>query len=265
MRARPSPPAFPLPNPERPPRQPSNGETLAITYARTRDPAAREKAIHAFRSLIEILAGKMARKGAPLEDLIQVGTIGLILALDRFDPQRGVKFTTYAVNTIVGEMKHYFRDCTWLVKVPRQLQEVAASVQRTNDQMCRELGRAPTITEVAHRLELSEELIVEAMELEVVYAPYSLDAHLGAEDTETHDRLTDVLGGSDRRLDQIVDHEPLWQAMDYLEPRKQWILRRRYFDDWSQTDVGRAMGISQMHVSRLEREALGELKQTMAR
>jgi RNA polymerase sigma-B factor len=245
--------------------RPLNGEFLAADYARSRSRRAREEAILAFRTLVEILAAKMARKGAPVEDLIQVGTIGLILALDRFDPARGVKFTTYAVNTIVGEMKHYFRDCTWLVKVPRQLQEVAACVQKANDEMCRQMGRAPTIGDLARRLELSEELIVEAMELEVIYAPYSLDAHLGQDDAENHERLNDVLGRSDRRLDQIIDHEPLWQAMGDLEPRKQWILRRRYFDDWSQTDVGRAMGISQMHVSRLEREALGELKQTMAR
>jgi RNA polymerase sigma-B factor len=247
------------------PARPTNGEELATQFARTRNPRTREAAILAFRNLVEILAAKMARKGAPIEDLIQVGTIGLILALDRFDPGRGVKFTTYAVNTIVGEMKHYFRDCTWLVKVPRQLQEVAACVQRANDEMCRQMGRAPTITELAKRLELSEELIVEAMELEVIYAPYSLDAHLGMDDAENHERLTDILGRSDRRLEQIVDHEPLWQAMNDLEPRKKWILRRRYFDDWSQSDVGRAMGISQMHVSRLEREALVELKDTMAR
>jgi RNA polymerase sigma-B factor len=112
-------------------------------------------------------------------------------------------------------------------------------------------------------MDLSEELIVEAMELEVVYSPYSLDAHLGVDDAENHERLTDVLGRIDFRLDRVIDHEPLWQAMERLEPRKRWILRRRYFDEWSQSEVGRAMGISQMHVSRLEREALGELKQAM--
>jgi RNA polymerase sigma-B factor len=239
------------------------GEQLAALYARSRQPSVREQAILAYRNLVEILAAKMTRKGVPAEDLVQVGTIGLIAALDRFDPERGVKFTTYAVNTIVGEMKHYFRDCTWVVKVPRQLQEVASSLHRANEQLARELGRAPTISELARRLDLSEELIVEAMELDVVYSPYSLDAHLGADDAENHERLTDVLGREDVRLEQIVNREPLWQAMEVLEPRKRWILRRRYLDDWSQSEVGRAMGISQMHVSRLEREALGELKQVL--
>ena len=240
--------------------RPPNGEELALLYARSRCADLRERTILEYRNLVEILAAKMARKGVAVDDLIQVGTIGLILALDRFDPERGVKFTTYAVNTIVGEIKHYFRDCTWLVKVPRQLQETAAAVHRANEQMARELGRSPTIAELAGRLSLTEEQIVEAMELEVVYSPYSLDAHLGAEDAESHERLNDVLGRADGRLERLVEHAPLWRGMDELEPRKRWILRRRYFDDWSQSEVGRALGISQMHVSRLEREALKELR-----
>ena len=187
--------------PVAPPR-PLTGEQLAAAYARTRDALLREQTILEYRNLVEILAAKMSRKGAPMEDLIQVGTVGLILALDRFDPGRGVKFTTYAVNTIVGEIKHYFRDCTWLVKVPRQLQELAARIHRVNESMARETGRPPTITELARRLDVSEETIAEAMELDAVYTPYSLDAHLGIEDAENHERLTDVLGRSDGRLER---------------------------------------------------------------
>jgi len=239
------------------------GEELAAAYARTRNPEIRERAIHAHRNLVEILSSKMVRKGAPVEDLIQVGTIGLILALDRFDPARGVKFSTYAVNTIVGEIKHYFRDCTWIVKVPRQLQEIAAAIHRHREEETRTRGRVPTICELAARMSISEELIVEAMELDIVYSPYSLDAQLGQDDSEHHERLTEVLGRSDRRLDSMVDYAPLWRAIDQLEPRKRWILRRRYFDEWSQSEVGRALGISQMHVSRLEREALKELHGAM--
>src|SRR5207245_653787 len=100
------------------PQRAARGEELAASYARTRSPAVREQTILEFRSLVEILAAKMGRRGVPSEDLVQVGMIGLILALDRYDPDRGVKFTTYAVNTIVGEIKHYFRDCTWIIKVP---------------------------------------------------------------------------------------------------------------------------------------------------
>lgn len=241
-----------------------SGEDLAARYARTRNPRLRELTILEFRNLVEILSAKMARRGAPIEDLVQVGTIGLIMALDRYDPDRGVKFTTYAVNTIVGEIKHYFRDYTWVVKVPRQLQEIACTVHRTNEELSRTRGRAPTVAELATHLGLPEETIVEAMELDVVYSPYSLDAHLGVDDADSHERLNEVLGRRDVRLDSVVNNEPLRTAMDDLEPRKQWILRRRYFDEWSQSEVGRAMGISQMHVSRLEREALRELKRQMA-
>ena len=240
-----------------------SGEELASWYARTRDRELRELAIHRHKKLVEILAAKMSRRGVSVDDLVQVGTIGLILALDRFDPERGVKFSTYAVNTIVGEIKHYFRDCTWVVKVPRQLQEVAAGIHRIREDYSRRGDRTPTIGDLAQALGISEELIVEAMELEVVHAPYSLDAHLGQDDAEHHERLNEVLGRSDRRLDSVVNYAPLWRAIDDLEPRKRWIIRRRYFDEWSQSEVGRALGISQMHVSRLEREALRELKQVV--
>jgi len=243
--------------------RPSTGEKLAAQYARSRSPKIREQTILEFRDLVKILSTKMARKGAPVEDLIQVGTIGLIQALDRFDPDRGIKFTTYAVNTIVGEIKHYFRDCTWTVKVPRQLQEIACSVHRANEELTRQTGHNPSIADLSRKLNLSEEQVVEAMELDLVYTPYSLDAQLGTDDTESHERLTDILGRRDYRLDEVVDHQPLHSAMRCLEPRKSWILRRRYYDEWSQSEVGRAMGISQMHVSRLEREALKELKQAI--
>jgi len=239
------------------------GESLAAQYARSRSPQLREQTILEFRDLVKILSAKMARKGAPVEDLIQVGTIGLIQALDRYDPDRGIKFTTYAVNTIVGEIKHYFRDCTWTVKVPRQLQEIACTVHRANEELSRQTGQSPSVADLSRKLNLSEEQVVEAMELDLVYTPYSLDAQLGVDDAENHERLTDVLGRRDYRLEEVVDHQPLHSAMRGLEPRKGWILRRRYYDEWSQSEVGRAMGISQMHVSRLEREALKELKQAI--
>ncbi len=238
----------------------ASGEEYAAIYARTRCPVAREKVVIQFRGLVEMLAAKMCRRGVAAEDLVQVGTIGLIQALDRFDPERGVKFATYAVNTVVGEIKHYFRDCTWSVKVPRQLQEVAYGIRRLNEEINRETGQNPTILMLAQRMGHSEETIVEAMELETVYAPYSLDAFLGQDDAEHHERLADVLGIPDLRLERIVTEEPLNGALDRLEPRKRWILSRRYFDDWSQNEVGRALGISQMHVSRLEREALTEVR-----
>jgi RNA polymerase sigma-B factor len=240
-------------------------ETMAADYATSRDPRLRERLIHGHRHLIEALAARFCRRGAPLEDLVQVASIGLIQALDRFDPTRGAKFTTYAVSTIVGEIKHYFRNCTWAVKVPRQLQEIAANLARTEETLFRKLGRSPTVGELAVHFGVSEEEISEAIELDRAYTPYSLDAEMVSETGEVNDRLQDLLGRPDDRLQAIVEHSALHGALSHLDRRKQWILQRRYFEGWTQIEVSRKLGVSQMHVSRLEREALRELRQRLAR
>ncbi len=251
------------PQPER--RPVSENEAMASRYAATRDAGLRERLILAHHHMVEALAARFSRRGAPLEDLVQVGCIGLIQALDRYDPSRGVKFTTYAVSTIVGEIKHYFRNCTWLVKVPRQLQEIAANLARTEEMLFRRLGRSPSISELAAHFGVSEEQISEALELDRTYTPYSLDAEMNSESGDANDRLHDLLGRPDDRLQAIVEHSPLHGALAGLDGRKQWILQRRYFDEWTQNEVSRELGVSQMHVSRLEREALRELRQRMAK
>jgi RNA polymerase sigma-B factor len=232
-------------------------------YARSRDARLRESLIHHQRGLVEALASRFTRRGAPIEDLIQVGTVGLIMALDRFDPTLGVKFSTYAVSTIVGEIKHFFRDCTWAIKVPRQLQDIAANLPRAEEKLCAKLGRTPSIRELAAYFHVTEEELLEAMDLDQAYSPYSLDAELGSEPGDSHERLQDVVGFSDQDLESIVEYAPLRAAMQRLDARKQWILQRRYFDEWSQNEVSRELGISQMHVSRLEREALMDLRRAL--
>jgi RNA polymerase sigma-B factor len=243
---------------------PAELEELAARYAVTRDTHLRERLIEAHQPLVEGMAARFCRRGAPLEDLVQVAEIGLIQALDRFDPARGVKFTTYAVSTIVGEIKHYFRDCTWSVKVPRQLQEIAANLARVDEMLFRKLGRSPTVSELAAQFGVSEEEVSEAIELDRAYTLYSLDAEMGSDSGEVNDRLQDLLGGPDLRLQAIVEHSALHGALAGLDARKQWILVRRYFDEWTQIEVSRELGVSQMHVSRLEREALGELRRMLA-
>ncbi|MBI3910776.1 MAG: SigB/SigF/SigG family RNA polymerase sigma factor [Armatimonadetes bacterium] len=242
----------------------SPSEEEVARYARTRDARLRAKIVASCRRLVEALAAKFARRGAPVEDLIQVASIGLVQALDRFDPDRGVKFTTYAINNMVGEIKHYFRDFTWVVKVPRRLQERSAAMQHAEEELRRRNGSAPMISELAEFLNLSEEQIVEAMEMGYMYRPFSLDSQVALEDEQPEDRLADLIGREDHGLTEVVEHASLRRALDGLDTRKQWILRRRYFDDWSQSEVGQALGISQMHVSRLEREALKELRAAIA-
>jgi RNA polymerase sigma-B factor len=239
-------------------------ESLAERFARTRDGKLRDRVIESQIGLVEALASRFARPGAPLEDLVQVGALGLIQALDRYNPALGVKFSTYAVSTIVGEIKHYFRDCTWLVKAPRQLREIASSLPRVEEKLAMKLGRSPTLADLAHHYSVSEETLLQAMDLDQVYTLYSLDAELHTDSGEMHERLQDLLGGKDPELEAIVEHAPLRNALERLAPRQQWILRRRYFEGWSQIEVSEELGISQMHVSRLERDALRDLKRRLS-
>jgi len=238
-------------------------EPLLEEYWRTRDPRLREPILKQYENLINSLAARFARGGVAMDDLAQVASIGLIHALERFDNERGVKFVTYAVSTMVGEIKHYFRDHTWGLKVPRHLQEIATNLPRVEEELYCRLRRSPTIAELAERFRAREEDILEAMELAHAYQPQSLDARIEFESGDSTDRVQDLMGTTDDRLEAVVEHAPLMAALDTLDERKRQIVKLRYFDEWSQSEVGREMGISQMHVSRLERQALTELRAAM--
>lgn len=244
---------------------PNSDETLLESYWRTRNPELREAILKQFENLINSLAAKFARGGVPMEDLAQVASIGLLNALDRFDAERGVKFVTYAVSTMVGEIKHYFRDYTWGLKVPRHLQEIATNLPRVEEELISRLGRSPAISELAQRFHAREEDVLEAMELGHAYQPQSLDARIEFENGDGTDRVQDLMGAADARLEAVVENAPLMAALAALDERKREIVKRRYFDEWSQSEVGRELGISQMHVSRLERQALTELRAALGR
>jgi RNA polymerase sigma-B factor len=245
-------------------RPPSGSEEpLLDAYWRTHDPGLRDPILKQYENLINSLAAKFARGGVPMEDLVQVASIGLVNALDRFDPQRGVKFVTYAVSTMVGEIKHYFRDYTWGVKVPRHLQEIATNLPRVEEELHARFGRSPTIRELSERFRAREEDVLEAMELGHAYQPQSLDARIEFENGDGTDRIQDLMGADDARMEAVVEYAPLMAAMGCLDERKRQIVKLRYFDEWSQSEVGRELGISQMHVSRLERQALAELRAAM--
>jgi RNA polymerase sigma-B factor len=233
-------------------------------YWRTRDPRLREPILKQYENLIKSLAARFARGGVAMDDLAQVASIGLIHALERFDHERGVKFVTYAVSTMVGEIKHYFRDYTWGLKVPRHLQEIATNLPRVEEELYCRLRRSPTIAELAERFRTHEEDILEAMELAHAYQPQSLDMRIEFESGDSTDRVQDLMGAPDDRLEAVVENAPLMAALETLDERKRQIVKLRYFDERSQSEVGRQMGISQMHVSRLERQALAELRAAMA-
>ncbi|HUU54004.1 MAG TPA: SigB/SigF/SigG family RNA polymerase sigma factor [Armatimonadota bacterium] len=229
-------------------------------YEQTRDPQVREQLILAHMNLVRYLARKFANRGEPLDDLIQVGMIGLINAIDRFDPSRGTRFATYATPTIVGEIRRHFRDRGWAVKVPRRLQELNLAANRAIDELTQKLDRPPTVPEIARELEVSEQEALEAMELGDLYELPSLNGQMGAESEETQSRLSDYVGHVDEEIEKFERRARLADALSALSPRERNIIELRFFENLSQTQVAKRLDISQMHVSRLQQRALAKLR-----
>lgn len=234
-------------------------ERLFDEFRRTGDPSLRNQLIALHENLVRFLAAKFANRGEPMEDLIQVGMIGLINAIDRFQPERGIKFSTYATPTIVGEIKRYFRDRSWNLKVPRWLQELNLQVMKANELLSQQLGRPPTIREIAEHVGRSEEDALHAIELGNAYETVSLDSRLAVEG-DASITLNDSLGAQDLDLDQIDSYEDVKLALEQLDKRERVIIYLRFFQDLSQTEVARRLNISQMHVSRLQHKALRRLR-----
>jgi len=234
---------------------------LFVKFAESRDPAIREELVLSHSSLAAYLARKFANRGEPLEDLTQVAHIGLLKAVDRFDPARGIEFSTYATVTIVGEVKRHFRDKFWTVRVPRRLRELNNSLMKSVELLSQRLGRSPTIPEIAEETGVPFEEVVEALELGRAYNPASLDAELAEGDEDHGTSLMDYLGGEDPELVRLEDRHTLEDALQNLPERQHEILRLRYYEAMSQADIARKLGISQMHVSRIQRDALKRLRE----
>jgi len=220
------------------------------------DPEARDELSRIHQPLAEYLARRFYGRGEPLEDLIQVANIGLLKAIDRFDLSRGVKFSTYATATVVGELKRHFRDKGWALRVPRRLQEAGMTVGRTVTDMYQDLGRAPTVNEIAERTGLSEEEVLEAMETAQAYTAASLDAPTD-EEGATH---VHRLGENEEAFELLEGWTSVAPAIRQLPTRERTILYMRFFRDFTQTQIAEELGISQMHVSRLLSRTLEELR-----
>jgi len=233
---------------------------LFAKYQQDRDPAIREELILAHMNLVRYLARKFANRGEPLEDLIQVGMIGLINAIDRFDPGRGIRFATYATPTIVGEIRRHFRDRGWAVKVPRRLQELNLAANKAVEALTQKLDRPPTVKELAEVLEVGEPEALEALELGEMYELPSLDTALGGDSDDGRSELGDYVGQVDEEIERFERRARLAEAMRTLTARERKIIQLRFFDNLSQTQVAKQLGISQMHVSRLQQRALAKLR-----
>jgi RNA polymerase sigma-B factor len=216
----------------------------------------RDQLVEMHLPLVEYLARRFAGRGEPLDDLIQVGTIGLIKAVDRFDLARGVEFSTYATPTVVGEIKRHFRDKGWTVRVPRRLQELRAALATATGTLTQNLGRSPTVTELAELLELNEEEVIEGLESANAYAAVSLEAT----DDEDGMSVLDTLGETDEALEGVEYRESLKPLLDSLPERERRILVLRFFGNLTQSQIATELGISQMHVSRLLARTLSQLR-----
>ncbi|GAA2578808.1 RNA polymerase sigma factor [Streptomyces tubercidicus] len=207
--------------------------------------------------LVEHLARRFRNRGEPLDDLTQVATIGLIKSVDRFDPDRGVEFSTYATPTVVGEIKRHFRDKGWAVRVPRRLQELRLSLTTATAELSQRHGRAPTVHELAEHLAISEEEVLEGLESANAYSTLSLDVP----DTDDESpAVADTLGAEDEALEGVEYRESLKPLLEDLPPREKKILLLRFFGNMTQSQIAQEVGISQMHVSRLLARTLAQLR-----
>jgi RNA polymerase sigma-B factor len=235
---------------------------LALSKLPEDDPtrgAIRDELVQGHLPLVEYLARRFAGRGEPLDDLVQVATIGLIKAVDRFDPERGVEFSTYATPTIAGEIKRHFRDKGWAVRVPRRLQELKLALTRASADLTQQLGRAPTVAELATQLNLSEEEILEGLESAHAYSTVSLDAP--DSDDDDGPAVADSLGMVDDALEGVEYRESLKPLLEALPAREKRILVLRFFSGMTQSQIAAELGISQMHVSRLLARTLAQLRE----
>ena len=241
-------------------------ERALLNYMSTLEPndprrkEVRDSLVTMHLPLVEHLARRFRDRGEPLDDLIQVGTIGLIKAVDRFDLERGVEFSTYATPTIVGEIKRHFRDRGWAIRVPRRLQELRLLLSQATAELSQRTGRAPTVAELADFLKLSHQEILEGLESAQAYSTLSLDAANGDDDSDTP-ALTDTLGIEDEALAGVEYRESLRPLLAALAPRERQIVILRFFHTMTQSQIAAEIGISQMHVSRLLARSLNQLRQ----
>ncbi|MGW0941580.1 RNA polymerase sigma factor SigF [Streptomyces sp. NPDC002623] len=260
--APPAPPATPAPPA---PGDRSGARAMFVELRGLRDGSPeyaemRNQLVRMHLPLVEHLARRFRNRGEPLDDLTQVATIGLIKSVDRFDPERGVEFSTYATPTVVGEIKRHFRDKGWAVRVPRRLQELRLALTTATAELSQQHGRSPTVHELAEKLAISEEEVLEGLESANAYSTLSLDVP----DTDDESpAVADTLGAEDEALEGVEYRESLKPLLEDLPPREKRILLLRFFGNMTQSQIAQEVGISQMHVSRLLARTLAQLREKL--
>ena len=234
---------------------------LLEAYRLNRDRVARDRLVEELMPLVRSLARRYAGRGEPLEDLVQVGAIGLIKAIDRFDLERGVELSTYAVPTIVGEIRRHFRDRSWGVHVPRRMKELSLRVSRVVDDLSSKLGRSPTVAEIATAAEVEEEDVIEALETARAHTPTSLSIPVDASGELT---LIDLLGEDEVGYEALERGSVVRTGLEELDERERRIVVLRFLHGLTQSEIAAELGISQMHVSRLLRRSLAAMHGRLA-
>jgi RNA polymerase sigma-B factor len=232
---------------------------LFLRWQRDGDAAARDALVHRFMPLVRSLARRYGRSSEPFEDLLQVASLGLLKALDRYDADRGHAFASFAVPTILGEMRRYFRDSGWAVHVPRGAQERALKVRDAQERMANERGRAPTVNQLAEYLEFDTEDVIDALQALQSYETLSLDAPRPGADGDLVS-YGDAMGAEDERFELVELDATVTAVLRHIPARERMILQMRFVDDLTQTEIAERVGISQMQVSRLLRRSLEQLR-----
>ena len=236
----------------------SGSAELFQRWHRYGDRRARDELIERFLPLARKLARRYISSSEPYDDLVQVASLGLVKAVERFDPSKGFAFTSFAVPTIVGELKRYFRDSGWALHVDRSAQERARKITDAQQRISARTGRAPTVSELAQYLEFSEEDVLDGLQTADAYDAISLDAPLASDDDGASTRI-DTIGDDDDRLEMVDDQATIFAAARHLPRRERQILFLRFGEDLTQTEIAERVGVSQMQVSRLLRKSLQRL------
>ena len=228
-------------------------------YKEDGDMEAREQLVMSHLNLVRFLANKFKNRGEPLDDLVQVGYLGLLKAIDRFDPDRGLEFTTYATPTILGEIKRHFRDKGWSVRVPRRLQELSAKVNQATDTLTTQFQRSPTIQEIADYLDASVDEVLEAMESSSAYSSVPLEG-TGSSENDDAPSVIDRYGSEDNELALTDDRLVIEEALKGFSPREREVIELRFLKGMTQIEIAEQLGISQVQVSRLLRRTLKKIQ-----
>lgn len=235
-----------------------NIQELFEEYAKTKDQKLRDELIEKNLYIAEILAKKFVGKGIDYDDIFQIASLGLILAVERYEPSRGFKFSSFATPTILGEIKRYFRDKGWTIKVPRRVQENTKKVKDAYHHLSMVNGEVPTVKEIADYLGIDSDEVLIAMDAGKVYTPQSIDYEIGTDDKKT--ALSDIIGDDDQNFKDFENREQLEALMKNLSKTEKEIVRKRFFEQKTQLEIAGELGLSQMSVSRIEKKALKEIK-----